>query len=125
MKAVYIDRHGTLDEIKVGDVDIPKYGSDEVLIETRFAALNHLDIFVTKGWPGLKLNFPHILGADGSGVVTEIGDGVTDVKPGDHVLINPSISCRKCTMCLSGKQNYCSRFSIKGIFPCLWQSTRI
>lgn len=114
MKAVYIDQHGTLDEIKVGDLDVPKCESDGVIIKTHFAALNHLDIFVTQGWPGLKLNFPHILGADGSGVITEIGANVTNVKPGDRVLVNPSISCRKCAMCLSGKQNYCSKFSIKG-----------
>lgn len=114
MKAVYIDRHGTLDEIKVGDLDVPKYESDEVLIKTHFAALNHLDIFVIKGWPGLRLKFPHILGADGAGIVNEIGADVTTVELGDHVLINPSISCGKCAMCLSGEQNYCSRFSIKG-----------
>lgn len=114
MKAAFINNHGTLDQIKIGNLKIPTIAPTEILIAGKFAALNHLDIFVVKGWPGLKLRMPHIIGADGSGIVEEIGSEVTTVEIGDHVVINPGISCGKCQMCLSGYQVFCKQFSIKG-----------
>ena len=77
MKAAFITGHGNLEKILIGDLDIPKIEPNDVLIETRYSGLNHLDIFVVNGWPGLDLVMPHILGADGSGVVKEIGSEVT------------------------------------------------
>jgi NADPH:quinone reductase-like Zn-dependent oxidoreductase len=114
MKAVYFTQHGNLDQIQIGELDIPKIGPNEVLIETKFGALNHLDIFVVQGWPGLKLTLPHIIGADGSGAVKEIGSAVTTISEGDRITINPGLSCGKCDMCLSGKQVFCKKFSIMG-----------
>jgi len=114
MKAAYIDNHGGLDKIKLGDINLPILKPNEVLIEASFGALNHIDIFIVKGWPGLNLNMPHIIGSDGSGIIKEIGSAVTTVKIGDRVTINPGLSCGKCYFCLSGKQNFCKRFSIMG-----------
>lgn len=114
MKAVYFSKHGKLDEIRIGEVDNLSISSNEVLIETHFAALNHLDIFVINGWSGLNLKMPHVIGADGSGVVKDIGSEVTTVNVGDRVTINPGISCGKCDFCLSGRQVFCKNFSIKG-----------
>ncbi|MFX0020909.1 MAG: zinc-binding dehydrogenase [Candidatus Hermodarchaeota archaeon] len=114
MKAAYISNHGSLDNIQIGEVDDIKIGSNDVLIETHFAALNHLDLFVIKGWSGLNLRMPHVIGADGSGVVKEIGSEVSTIKIGDKVTINPGISCGKCEKCLSGKQVLCKKFTIKG-----------
>ncbi|MFX1600733.1 MAG: zinc-binding dehydrogenase [Promethearchaeota archaeon] len=114
MKAAYISNHGNLDKIQIGEVNDLRIGPNDVLIKTRFAALNHLDLFVIRGWPGLLLKMPHVLGADGSGIVKEIGSEVTTVKINDKVTINPGISCGKCEMCLSGKQVLCKEFLIKG-----------
>ena len=114
MNAAYISNHGNLDKIQFGKVDNLRIGPNEVLIKTKFAALNHLDLFVIKGWPGLNLKMPHVLGADGCGIVKETGSEVSTVKIGDMVTINPGISCGKCEMCLSGKQVFCKEFSIKG-----------
>ncbi|MFW9971195.1 MAG: alcohol dehydrogenase catalytic domain-containing protein, partial [Candidatus Odinarchaeota archaeon] len=114
MKAAYISDHGNLDTIQIGEVDNLRIDSNEVLIETHYAALNHLDLFVIQGWPGLSLNMPHVIGADGSGIVKDIGSEVSTLKIGDKVTINPGISCGKCEMCLSGKQVLCREFSIKG-----------
>jgi len=114
MKAAFINNHGDLEQIQYGELDIPKIGPNEVLIESKFSALNHLDIFVARGWPGLKLIMPHIIGADGSGVIKEVGSAVTAVSEGDRITINPGISCGKCEMCLSGQQVFCRSFSIKG-----------
>ncbi len=114
MKAALINNHGDLDQLHIGEVEIPKIGPNNVLIQTKYGALNHLDIFVVKGWSGLSLSMPHILGSDGCGVIQEVGSAVTTVKKGDLVTINPGISCGKCSACLSGKQNFCPQFSILG-----------
>jgi NADPH:quinone reductase-like Zn-dependent oxidoreductase len=114
MKAVYFNEHGDIDNIKVGEVKVPPVHSNEVLIESKYAALNHLDLFTIKGVPGLTLSMPHIMGSDGSGIIKEVGDEVSLCSPGDRVLINPGISCGKCFHCLAGKQNLCPDFVIKG-----------
>ncbi|TFG14732.1 MAG: alcohol dehydrogenase [Promethearchaeota archaeon] len=114
MRAAYIKDHGNLEQIQIGEVDIPNIRSNDVLIETKFGALNHLDLFVIRGWPGLELSMPHVIGADGSGIIKEIGSEVSTVSEGDRVTINPGISCGKCNMCLSGKQILCKQFSILG-----------
>jgi len=114
MKAVFINDHGDLEKIQIGELEIPKIRANDVLVETRYGALNHLDIFVIRGWQGLNLTMPHILGADGSGVVKEIGSEVSTISEGDRVTINPGLSCGKCKYCLSGNQVLCNQFSIKG-----------
>ncbi len=114
MKAAYINNHGKLEEIQVGILGIPTISPTEILVKASFAALNHLDIFVVRRGLSLNLEMPHIIGADGSGIVKEIGSEVTKVEIGDKVAINPGISCGKCEMCLSGNQVFCKQFSIKG-----------
>jgi NADPH:quinone reductase-like Zn-dependent oxidoreductase len=114
MKAIIIKTHGGLEQIILDNVESPKITSNEVLIEPRFSALNHLDLFVAKGWSGLNLKFPHILGSDGAGIVKAIGSEVSTVKVGDRVTVNPGLSCGKCAMCLAGHQNLCKDFVILG-----------
>src|SRR5256884_8727493 len=63
----------------------------QVRIALRAAALNHLDLFVVRGLPH-EYRFPHIMGADGAGVVDAVGSDVRSVRPGDRVMINPGIA---------------------------------
>lgn len=114
MKAAFIEEHGSLDQLKVGEVEVPKIKPNEILVEVKYGALNHIDIFIIKGWPGLKLPLPHVIGSDGSGIVKDIGKEVTLFEEGDLIAINPGLSCGKCGFCLSGKQNLCRSFSILG-----------
>lgn len=79
----------------------------------RIAALNHLDLWVSRGLPAPH-HFPHIAGADGAGVVNAVGDGVDWVTVGDEVTINPSVSCGRCAACISGEIVYCRSFGILG-----------
>ncbi len=116
MKAAYIKSHGPIDSLEVGDLPVPKLSDNDVLIKTSYGALNHLDLFIIEGWSGLKLQFPHILGADGSGIVAEVGKNVSELREGDRVTTNPTISCGKCKYCLAGNQVFCKDFSIKGEF---------
>lgn len=114
MKAVAIRAHGGPEVVNVEDLPDPQPGPGQVVVAVRAAALNHLDIWVRKGWPGLKLAFPHILGSDVAGTVEAVGPGVEGVKAGDAVVVNPSLGCGRCERCLSGEENLCRRFSILG-----------
>jgi NADPH:quinone reductase-like Zn-dependent oxidoreductase len=85
----------------------------EVRVAVRAAALNHLDLFVVRGLSH-DIRFPHILGADGAGVVDAVGKGVTRVKPGDRVMINPGISDYTCEYCRAGEHSLCVNFRLLG-----------
>ncbi|HYG68037.1 MAG TPA: zinc-binding dehydrogenase, partial [Anaeromyxobacteraceae bacterium] len=106
--------HGGPEVVKLEELPEPVAGPGEVVVRMRAVAVNHLDIWVRQGWPGLKLAFPHVFGSDGAGVVESVGPGVAAVKPGDEVVVNPSLGCGRCERCLSGQENLCRRFAILG-----------
>lgn len=114
MRAVFFHEHGGPEVLQVGEFPTPEPGHGEVQVRLHAAALNRLDIFVRNGWPGIKLEYPHIPGADGAGVVSAVGEGVTEVAVGDRVVINGTISCGKCEFCLAGENNRCFRGGILG-----------
>jgi NADPH:quinone reductase-like Zn-dependent oxidoreductase len=114
MRAIVLNRHGTLADIAIQEMSIPTPGQGEVLVQLKAAALNRLDLWVTQGWRGLRLDFPHIMGCDGSGIVSDIGSGVFGFSPGDRVAINPTCSCGQCEFCISGRDNLCDQFAIFG-----------
>jgi NADPH:quinone reductase-like Zn-dependent oxidoreductase len=114
MKAVIFRQHGQPDVLEYTDVPTPQPKANEVLIQVRACALNHLDIFVRNGLPGIEIPLPHILGNDIAGVVTEVGDLVTWVKPGDEVMVHPGVSCGHCEACLSGRDNLCREYDMIG-----------
>ena len=91
MKALCFYEHGDLDVLQYADVPNPTPGKGEVLIQVKACALNHLDVWVRRGWPGLKLDLPHIGGSDVAGVVTKLGEGVTGWQAGDRVVVDPGL----------------------------------
>ena len=93
MKAVLFHKHGGPEVLEYSDYPTPEPTLGQVQVRLRAAALNRADLWVREGWPGLKLEYPHIPGADGAGEVTSLGEGVTDFQIGDRVVINSSISC--------------------------------
>lgn len=114
MKAVVIHEHGDVDKLCYEEHPVPRVAADEILIEVKAAALNHLDLWVRSGLPAFKLNMPHILGSDASGIVTEVGDVVKNVKVGDKVLLAPGWGCGACHACLNGDDNLCRDYQILG-----------
>ena len=114
MKAAIFKQHGGPEVLEYADVPDPRIRADEVLIEVKACALNHLDIFVRGGLPGIEIPLPHILGNDIAGVVREVGELVTWAKPGDEVMVNPGVSCGHCDACLSGEDNLCREYDIMG-----------
>ncbi len=114
MRAVAIREHGGPEVVRLEDLPDPRPGPGEVVVGVKAAALNHLDIWVRKGWQGLKLSFPHVLGSDMAGVVEAVGPGVEAPRIGDAVVVNPSLGCGRCERCLSGRENLCRRYAILG-----------
>jgi len=114
MKAVIFKQHGGPEVLEFADAPDPKPRANEVLIEVKACALNHLDIFVRNGLPGIEIPLPHILGNDIAGVVREVGELVTWVKADDEVMVQPGVSCGHCDACLSGRDNLCREYDMIG-----------
>jgi NADPH:quinone reductase-like Zn-dependent oxidoreductase len=114
VKAAIFKQHGGPEVLEYADVPDPRIRADEVLIDVKACALNHLDIFVRGGLPGIEIPLPHILGNDIAGVVREVGELVTWAKRGDEVMVNPGVSCGHCDACLSGEDNLCREYDIMG-----------
>lgn len=114
MRALYFEEHGGLDRLQIGDRPLPEPGAGTVRVALRTSALNHLDLFVLGGLPGVPIGLPHIGGADGAGTIDAVGKGVTGVEQGDEVVFDPGVSCGVCEFCLRGEQSLCVRFGVVG-----------
>ena len=119
MRGLTISAHGGLDQIEYRtDLPKPEPKRGEIRIRVKAAALNHLDLFVVGGMPGVKITPPWILGADATGVVDAIGDlsGVADnrLQMGDTVIINPGLSDLTCEYCQAGEHSLCVNFKLLG-----------
>jgi NADPH:quinone reductase-like Zn-dependent oxidoreductase len=116
MRGLTISAHGGTERIEYRD-DLAEpvlRAPGDVRIRMRAAALNHLDLFLLAGLPGVTITSPWILGADGMGVVESVGAEVGTVHVGDTVVLNPGLSDRTCEYCLEGEQPLCPRFGILG-----------
>ncbi len=114
MRAVWIEEHGTTDVLRHGLRPAPTAGPNEVLIRVRACALNHLDLWIRQGLPGLRTEFPHILGSDVAGVVEDTGAAVRGWSKGQPVLVAPGLSCGRCAHCAAGDDHLCDSYDILG-----------
>jgi NADPH:quinone reductase-like Zn-dependent oxidoreductase len=112
MKAVRIHEFGGPEVLRYEDVPDPKPRKDQVLVRVQACAMNHLDLWVRKGLPGVTL--PHILGSDVAGEIVEVGEYVGGFKPGQRVLLAPMHFCGRCAKCVAGWQNQCPEFTVLG-----------
>jgi NADPH:quinone reductase-like Zn-dependent oxidoreductase len=114
MKALAFHEHGGLDKLKYQVVADPKVGGGEVLVRVKAAALNHLDLFVREGMPGLKLPLPFWSGCDIAGEIAEVGGSFQGVAVGDRVVVNPNLECGRCEYCQKGQHSLCVSYGILG-----------
>jgi NADPH:quinone reductase-like Zn-dependent oxidoreductase len=112
MKAVRIHEFGGPEVLRYEDVPDAKPRLDQVLVRVKACAMNHLDLWVRKGLPGVTL--PHILGSDVAGEIVGVGEYVTGFKPGQRVLLAPMHFCNHCAKCVAGLQNQCPEFTVLG-----------
>jgi NADPH:quinone reductase-like Zn-dependent oxidoreductase len=115
MRACVLTATGGIDKLQITEVpDAPAPQAGEVRVAIHAAALNHLDLFVADGLPGTAERFPFVVGADGAGVIETVGPGVTSVRPGDRVMINPGISDYTCEFCRAGEHSLCVNYRLLG-----------
>jgi NADPH:quinone reductase-like Zn-dependent oxidoreductase len=112
MKAVRIHEFGGPEVLRYEDIAGPQPRKDQVLVQVKACAMNHLDIWVRKGLPGVKL--PHTLGSDIAGEIVEVGEYVSGFKAGQRVLLAPMRFCNRCAKCVAGLQNHCREFTVLG-----------
>src|SRR4030043_1637709 len=114
MKVVLFHKHGGPEVLEYTDFPTPEPGEGQVLVKLETAALNRVDLWTRNGWPGIKLESPHISGSDGAGTVAELGACVSGLKPGDRVVINSNLGCGHCPACISGQDNRCLEWHLLG-----------
>lgn len=114
MKSILFYEHGGPEVLQYANFPTPEPGPGEVLVRLKAAALNHVDLWVRNGWPDLRLDYPHISGADGAGDIAALGPGTSEWKKGDRVVINANIGCGICESCLAGMDNLCSSWHLLG-----------
>jgi NADPH:quinone reductase-like Zn-dependent oxidoreductase len=114
MKAIVFTAHGGPEVLKYTDAPEPVVRPNEVLVRVKACALNHLDLWVRRGIPGVPFPLPHILGSDISGEIAQIGADVSTVRVGQKVVLAPGVSCGKCAFCVAGQDNRCRQFTNLG-----------
>jgi NADPH:quinone reductase-like Zn-dependent oxidoreductase len=114
MKAIVFQEHGGPEVLKYTDARDPVVRANEVLVRVKACALNHLDLWVRRGIPGVPFPLPHIPGSDVAGEIAAIGADVTTVRVGQKVVLAPGVSCGKCAPCVSGQDNRCRQFTNLG-----------
>jgi NADPH:quinone reductase-like Zn-dependent oxidoreductase len=134
MKVTLFRKHGGPEVLEYTDFPEPEPKPGEAVIRLHAAALNRMDVMVRNGWHGLKLELPHINGADGAGEIvamipplplaegTGVREGAQEPREvetgeliiGDRVVINANLGCGNCEFCLDGKDNMCRDWHLLG-----------
>jgi NADPH:quinone reductase-like Zn-dependent oxidoreductase len=115
LKAVRMHGYGGIEQLFYEDADEPRLiKSDDVIVKLKAASLNHIDIWNRRGVTGIQVKMPHILGADGAGIVVEVGKEVTTVSRDDAVCLYPPTGCGRCEFCLTGRDFMCVHLRVLG-----------
>lgn len=113
MNAVVLREHGGPEVLRHEQLPLPEPGPGEVRVRIRAVALNHLDLWVRRGGPAFKLDYPHRLGSDIAGTVDAVGPGAS-AEVGAKCVVQPGLSCGRCAACLGGNDNLCRYYKIIG-----------
>lgn len=114
MKAIVFHQHGDPSVLHYTDVNEPHLRHNEALVKVHACALNHLDLWVRRGLPGVLIPLPHIPGSDVAGEVVKVGPEVHTVHIGQKVVLAPGVTCGKCPACLAGRDNLCRDYTNLG-----------
>ncbi len=114
MKAIFFEQHGEINTLKYAELPQPEPRLGEALVRVRAVALNHLDIWVRRGWKGLNLDMPHITGSDVAGEVVAVNSPGTTWSPGTRVIVNPGIITHDDEWTRKGEDSLSPGFKILG-----------
>jgi NADPH:quinone reductase-like Zn-dependent oxidoreductase len=108
LKAIVFTEFGGPEVLRLKDLPTPQPAANEILLEVHSVSVNRtLDLIVRAGKYPVKIQLPHVLGADPAGEVVAIGEGVTQFSVGDRVAVISGTPCHQCVPCLSGKEANC------------------
>jgi NADPH:quinone reductase-like Zn-dependent oxidoreductase len=114
MKAAAFFRSGGPEQIQIIDVERPQITYGQVLVQVKACGMNHFDLLVLLEADPDEWSFPFWGGADIAGVVAEVDREASPFKPGDRVLVNPSLFCGRCEYCIAGEESLCTEYGIIG-----------
>lgn len=115
MKAVRIHEHGGIDKLRYEDAEEPKLtSSTEAIVRLKVSAVNRIDIWNRRGLTGMDYSLPHVLGADGAGIVAEVGEQIRNIRKGDAVCLFPGSGCGQCEFCLTDREFMCVHLRVLG-----------
>jgi len=114
VKVLCLYDHGDLEVLQHTDVPTPEPGPGEVLVRVRATALNHLDVFVRRGWPGLDLEMPHWGGSDVAGEIEMLGEGVVNREVGQGVVVDPGVTTLEDEFTRQGEDSVSPGYAILG-----------
>jgi NADPH:quinone reductase len=108
LKAIFLKEFGGPEVLRLEDVPAPQPAAGEIVLKVHSVSVNRtLDLVVRAGKYPVKIQLPHVLGADPAGEVVEIGGSVTKFKVGDRVAVVSATPCRQCGPCLKGEAANC------------------
>lgn len=113
--SVRFERFGGPDVLTIYDVPIRRVSPEEVFVEVRVAAVNHLDLDERAGTSGFAINAECQLGREGAGIIVDVGSNVRGLQIGDRVMINAYPPCSMCDRCMAGEINICEHPRRPGI----------
>ena len=113
MNAMVLREHGGPEVLRMEQLPVPEPGPREVRVHVKAVALNHMDIWVRRGGPAFKLEYPHLLGCDIVGTIDALGPGAAGTV-GAKAVVQPGLSCMRCAACLDGHDNLCRYYRILG-----------
>jgi NADPH:quinone reductase-like Zn-dependent oxidoreductase len=114
MKAVYITEHGSVEKLTYGELSDPVLEGNEALVRVEACGVNHIDLWVRRGLPFLKIPYPFTLGQEVAGEVVALGPASKGIAVGTRVLIHPGLSCGRCEACASGRDHHCDDYQLLG-----------
>ena len=114
MRAVHVTRHGGPEVLEVVDVPVPEPGPGEVRVKVAAVSLNHLDLWVRRGMPGVDIPMPHVPGCDGTGTVDALGEGAAGFEVGDPVVLEPGFTTTDGPETLAGLDHLAPDYGIRG-----------
>lgn len=114
MKAAIFHEHGGPEKLLYEDYDSPTIRPGHVIVQVKACGMNHVDLLLLDGRYPPPGGLPHINGCEVVGLVSEVGDGVTNVKAGNRVIVFPGFSCEKCEYCLKGERTVCLKYGYLG-----------
>jgi NADPH:quinone reductase-like Zn-dependent oxidoreductase len=114
VKTIAFDRHGGPEVLESRDLPDPVPAPGEALVRVRACGINHLDLWVRAGLPGVMSEMPHVLGCDVVGEIVALGEGVQGLAVGAKTLVHPTLSCGNCEACAAGQDNLCRAYDVLG-----------